>query len=180
MDSKGTIRRRLLASRDLLLCQQVVAESIHICDRLKVLLSEKTPTSILLYAPIRNEVDPLYLLPWLRENNITVCLPSIQSNKIVPLVYAREEPLIRGHFGINEPSHRIIHPDPCDIVVAPCVAVDKARYRLGYGKGFYDRFLSPNSFSIGLVYPFQVIENFPHDIHDQPLSRIITCNEVLQ
>ncbi len=180
MDSKASIRTRLLAQRDSLPTEQVARESKQICDNLKAFLSLDKPRSILLYAPIRNEVDPFYLLAWLRENHITVCLPSIQSDSIVPLVYDPNEPLIRGSFGINEPSHRLIHPTPCEIIVVPCIAVDKSHYRLGYGKGFYDRYLNSNSISIGLAYSFQVLESFPHEPHDQPLSSIVTHNEVLQ
>lgn len=180
MDSKASIRTRLLAQRDSLTAEQVARESKQICDIIKAFLSLDKPRSILLYAPIRKEVDPFYLLAWLRENNITVCLPSIQSETIVPLVYAPNEPLIRGSFGINEPAHRLIHPNPCEMVVVPCVAVDKSHYRLGYGKGFYDRYLKPNTLSIGLAYSFQVLEIIPHETHDQPLASIVTHNGVLQ
>ena len=174
MESKSEIRKRLLAKREALSPDQVEAMSRLICHKVQSLLSKKLPTSIMIYAPIRNEVDPLYLLPWLWENNITVCLPSIQSGKIVPLVYVADEKFVQGAFGINEPANRVIYPKDCEVVIVPCVAVDKAQFRLGYGKGYYDRYLTASANSIGLIYPFQVVEQFPHEEHDIALKQVAT------
>jgi 5-formyltetrahydrofolate cyclo-ligase len=60
-----------------------------------------------------------------------------------------------------------------DLLVVPGIAFDKKGYRLGYGKGYYDRLLSgKRTFSIGLAYSFQLLENLPHDRYDKRLNAI--------
>jgi 5-formyltetrahydrofolate cyclo-ligase len=101
-----------------------------------------------------------------------VALPRVEEDKITFYELSSTKSLIRGRFGIMEPPPYGQMSD-IDILVAPGIAFDKKGNRLGYGKGFYDRFLSgKRTFSIGLAYGFQLLENLPHDTHDKRLDAI--------
>jgi 5-formyltetrahydrofolate cyclo-ligase len=101
-----------------------------------------------------------------------IALPRVEEHKITFYELSSTRSLIRGRFGIMEPPPygwiSEIH-----MLVAPGIAFDKKGNRLGYGKGFYDKFLSDKRmFSIGLAFGFQMLENLPHDAHDKRLDAI--------
>ena len=92
-----------------------------------------------------------------------------------------KDPLISNKYGIPEPIRsKIVYPD---ILIVPIVGFDKHKFRLGYGGGFYDRYLNKLNkkkkfLSIGIAFSFQKIKNIPIDKHDQKLDIIITERSV--
>jgi 5-formyltetrahydrofolate cyclo-ligase len=86
-----------------------------------------------------------------------------------------------GSFGIREPAYspeKVLRPEEIDVAVFPGLAFDTKKNRLGYGGGWYDRFLSKagsHAVSIGVAYPFQVVEDLPSEPHDLPLSDVACC-----
>jgi 5-formyltetrahydrofolate cyclo-ligase len=101
-----------------------------------------------------------------------IALPRVEEDKITFYELSSTKSLIRGRFGIMEPPP-YGHMDEIDLLVVPGIAFDKKGNRLGYGKGFYDRLLSgKRTFSIGLAYSFQLLENLPHHRHDKRLDAI--------
>lgn len=88
--------------------------------------------------------------------------------------------LTAGRFGIMEPPQT--HPARrIDLLVVPGIAFDKKGYRLGYGKGYYDRYLAEKKpkLTIGLAYNFQLLENLPHNAHDKKVDAVATEDEIL-
>jgi 5-formyltetrahydrofolate cyclo-ligase len=101
-----------------------------------------------------------------------IALPRVEEDKITFYELSSTKSLIRGRFGIMEPPP-YGHMDEIDLLVVPGIAFDKKGNRLGYGKGFYDRLLSgKRTFSIGLAYSFQLLENLPHHRYDKRLDAI--------
>jgi 5-formyltetrahydrofolate cyclo-ligase len=101
-----------------------------------------------------------------------IALPRVEEDKITFYELLSTKSLIRGRFGIMEPPP-YGYMDEIDLLVVPGIAFDKKGNRLGYGKGFYDRLLSgKRTFSIGLAYSFQLLENLPHDRYDKRLDAI--------
>ncbi len=101
-----------------------------------------------------------------------IALPRVEEDKITFYELSSTKSLIRGRFGIMEPPP-YGRMDEIDLLVVPGIAFDKKGNRLGYGKGFYDRLLSgKRTFSIGLAYSFQLLENLPHDRYDKRLDAI--------
>ena len=101
-----------------------------------------------------------------------IVLPRVEEEDITFYEVSSPKSLIRGRFGIMEPM-------PCrreseiDLLVVPGIAFDKKGYRLGYGKGYYDRLLlGKRTFSIGLAYSFQLLGTLPHDSYDKRLNAI--------
>jgi 5-formyltetrahydrofolate cyclo-ligase len=101
-----------------------------------------------------------------------IALPRVEEDKITFYELSSIKSLIRGRFGIMEPPP-YMQINEIDILVVPGIAFDKTGCRLGYGKGYYDRLLSgKRTFSIGLAYSFQLLENLPYDRYDKRLDAI--------
>jgi 5-formyltetrahydrofolate cyclo-ligase len=114
-----------------------------------------------------------------RQSGKRVALPTVGGDRIAFHVFAPGEPLVKGRFGIMEPLPR--RPvTKMDLVIVPGIAFDRQGYRLGYGKGYYDRFLSgSDAFSMGLAYGFQVVDQLPHESHDLRLDATATENGII-
>lgn len=107
-----------------------------------------------------------------------IALPRVEEDGIAFYELSSTKSLIRGKLGIMEPPP-YGKMSEIDILVVPGIAFDKKGNRLGYGKGFYDRlFLPKRTFSIGLAYSFQLLENLPHDLHDKRLDAIASENGI--
>ena len=84
--------------------------------------------------------------------------------------------LKEGHFHILEPTTQLlIKPNQIDLMIVPMLAFDSNNHRVGYGKGYYDRYLSCefNRYKIGLAFSFQQVSYIPIDQFDLPLDEII-------
>ena len=81
-----------------------------------------------------------------------------------------------GHFGILEPTSSDYYKGEIDLVITPSIVFDKNGYRLGYGKGYYDRYFTENKYkiSVGLSYHKLLQENVPKEEHDKQVDIIIT------
>jgi len=85
-----------------------------------------------------------------------------------------------GIYGIYQPKKSALREIPVesiDLVIVPGVAFDKKNYRLGRGRGYYDRFLrklNPGAYTIGICFDLQLVGDLPKDSHDLPVSRVIT------
>jgi 5-formyltetrahydrofolate cyclo-ligase len=101
-----------------------------------------------------------------------IALPRVEEDKITFYELSSIKSLIMGRFGIMEPPPSVPISE-IDILVVPGIAFDKTGNRLGYGKGYYDRLMSgKQTFSIGLAYSFQLLENLPYDRYDKRLDAI--------
>jgi 5-formyltetrahydrofolate cyclo-ligase len=124
------------------------------------------------YFAFGSEVKTDLIIERARMLGKKIALPSVEEDKITFYELSSSKYLIRGRFGIMEPvPYKRV--SKIDLLVVPGIAFDKKGYRLGYGKGYYDRLLSgKRTFSIGLAYSFQLLENLPHDRYDKRLDAI--------
>ena len=136
------------------------------------------------YYPTNYEIDDLHILDLLEKKNFKVSLPIIkQNNQMDFYKWSSNEPLKINKFGIPEPlSSKIIYPD---ILLVPLVAYDNYLNRLGYGGGFYDRYIEriekiKKVIKIGLAFSFQEISSIPTNPYDKKLDFIITNKEILR
>lgn len=137
------------------------------------------------FSPIRGEIDPFPLMETLMAKGATLALPvSIAPGQ--PLLFREwtpDAPLVRGSYGIFEPSSEAEEVDP-DIVLVPLAAFDRAGHRIGYGAGYYDRTLpllrkSKKITAVGIAFAVQEIESVPISEHDAPLDLVLTDREVI-
>ena len=137
--------------------------------------------NILLYYPHKNEINTIPIIKELLKRGKTVLLPKVEKDSILPILISDISDLNIGFAGIKEPEGKPFPKNRIDVVVVPAVAYDRRGYRLGYGKGFYDRFLQDfTNLKVGLAYNFQVLKDIPYEEHDIPVDIIITPEEVIE
>lgn len=126
--------------------------------------------SFFIYNSFGDEASTSGIISALLDADKKVFLPRVEGENIVPVPYGETR---KGAFGIEEPAGQA-HSGEIDVTVAPLLAVNERGYRIGYGKGFYDRFLKErHTRKVGLGYSFQ-IENFTEDAWDEPLDEFLT------
>ena len=136
------------------------------------------------YYPSNYEINDLDILDLLEKKNFRVCLPVIKKdNQMNFCGWSRNDPLKINKFGIPEPvSSKIFYPD---ILLVPLVAYDSSLNRLGYGGGYYDRYIEKiekikKVTKIGLAFSFQKISSIPINQYDKKLDFIVTEKEILK
>jgi len=133
------------------------------------------------YWPMRSEADPRPILEALHERGLPLCLPAIVEKRMIFRRWAPYEPIVPGGFGTLVPSPAEPEAKP-NVLIVPLAAFDRRGYRIGYGKGYYDRALTElaPTISIGIGYAAQEIEAVPHEPHDQRLDWIVTERDVIR
>ena len=136
------------------------------------------------YYPCNHEIDDLDILNFLRNKKANISLPIIKENNQMDFFeWTNKDPLKINKYGIAEPIFgKKIYPD---IIFVPLVAYDDNLNRLGYGGGFYDRYLEKVSkikkiFKIGLGFSYQEIKKVPINKYDKKLDLIITEKKIIQ
>ena len=136
------------------------------------------------YYPSKYEINDLNILNFFSKKGFIIGLPKIKKNHQMNFFkWDKSNPLFINKFGIPEPiTKNKICPD---ILFIPLVAFDKKLNRLGYGGGFYDRYIEKISkkkkiFKIGLAFSFQELKNIPVNKYDKKLDIIITEKDILQ
>ena len=136
------------------------------------------------YYPSNCEIDDLEILYFLEKNNYNISLPVIKKNNQMDFFqWSNNEPLKINRYGIPEPiSQNISYPD---ILFVPLVGFDNKLNRLGYGGGFYDRYIdkiekNKKIIKIGLAFSYQQLKKIPISLHDRSLNFIVTEKEIFK
>tara|TARA_Y100001970_G_scaffold244497_1_gene310722 strand:+ start:752 stop:1291 length:540 start_codon:yes stop_codon:yes gene_type:complete len=130
------------------------------------------------YYPFNHEINAIQILEKFEKLNYTISLPKIKKDSQMDFYYwSSKDPLTINKYGIPEPiSKTIKYPD---ILLVPLVAYDKNLNRIGYGGGFYDRYIQKikkikKILTIGLAYSFQKVKKIPINKYDIKLDFVIT------
>ena len=181
---KKTLRGRYLAERASLSAEEKQAIDRGIAQN--ILQSEfyQQADCIFCYVSTAEEIDTRTVLENALASGKTVCVPlcgkggSMTARKITAL-----SELQTGHYGILEPPDTApeIAPENIDLILAPALSCDRKGYRLGYGGGYYDRFLSrTNAVCVALCASQRMSAALPHEAFDRCCHYIITEREVLR
>ena len=181
MDGKKEIRQRILGLRNALPPEMIAAASTEIVRRLTGLPGIRAAATLMVYLSFGSEVDTDALIRWgwAEGKRIAVPLCSPEGCCLTPCLIGDFAELEKGHYGIREPRATCLRPaDPgrIDAVLVPAVAFDSRGYRVGYGGGYYDRFLPriPRAVRIGVAFAGQVVAAVPAEAHDLPVDLIVT------
>ena len=186
--AKNEIRRRILGKRNALSASEVLKRSLVIQHRVMDLSQYKSAKIIGAYFPIGSEVRTEYLIESALNSQKVVLLPKVASDRIaLSRVFEediRDNKLVEGRFRILEPPRSSWYnaQKNIDLLIVPGIAFDKYGNRIGYGRGYYDRFIKQKDFrlSIGLAFQFQVLEDgLPRCDFDQKIHAIATERNVL-
>lgn len=139
----------------------------------------KKNAKVLAFYPLnnQNEVNILPFLDYLQENGIQLYFPRISNDNLEIVKIVNLDELIVGKYGLYEPNAKLKASEikDFDLILVPGVAFCKNCFRIGYGKGYYDKLLKTISGTkMGIAYDFQVLDSVPTEDHDIKLDIVIT------
>jgi 5-formyltetrahydrofolate cyclo-ligase len=184
---KRAIRANALAARRAFTPEDVAQKSAAILQRLRSLPEFQPARAILTYVSSKdNEVDTMPLIRSALEANRTVLVPVAvpSTGGMVWSEFKSLDELEPSTFDILEPpedSIRPVQPTKTDVAIVPGIAFDTACHRIGYGGGYYDRFLATfGGKKIALAYEVQVCDSIPAEPHDLPVDIIVTEDRTIR
>ena len=150
----------------------------EVTDLVATILADRAAHTVMVFWSFGSELPTGGLIDRLADEGATVCLPRIIEGEMHARAYRAGDPVIESSFGAREPAEgRVVAPDELDAVLVPAVAFDRLGYRVGYGGGFYDRFLvgvRPDALRIGIGLAAQRVEEVPRASFDLPVDLVIT------
>jgi len=185
---KDNIRKSMLKERKEMKIENVSTFSNKIIEKIMKLPEFINCKNIMLYLSFNNEVNTYAFAKWCLENDKKVIVPYCikETREIIPYeINNLQNDISKSTFGIMEPKHAILKKsniEDIDLIIVPGVAFDKLCNRIGFGAGYYDRFLpkkSKDTSTIGIAYDYQVIDKIPTDDYDVPLDFIITEKRII-
>lgn len=175
---KQTLRKKYLLIRNNIPDKEI--KSKIIIEKIKLSKIYQESKVIALYKSLKSEVDTKELIEYSLKIGKIVVLPKVEKNELKFYKISLNEPLIKSNFGVEEPlglNINYIDKSEIDLVIVPGLCFDKENNRLGFGKGYYDRFLSnTNLYTIALCFKEQILEDtlLPVEITDIKLKEIIS------
>lgn len=189
IETKAMIRKRIIEQRGLLSFQEVSEKSSEITVRLCSLSQYISAGTVMAYMSFRNEVATNAFIGRCILDGKRVVIPKAQQSPDMALlpyeVKDLDQDVLPGLWGIPEPDASRLHmvnPLEIDLVVVPGVAFDGRRYRIGYGAGYYDRFLltlRPDCLKVGIAFDMQMLEQFDAERYDIPMDLVITEKRII-
>jgi len=183
MNNKQALRFKYKKLRENFSEDSIEEMSLHIANQaLKLPIWDKTYYHIFLTISAKKEVNTEYLLHILqgKDKSIIVSKADFDSGEMKHFLLQENTVLKASAYGIPEPVSGIeISPEMLDVVFVPLLAYDQKGNRVGYGKGYYDRFLakcSPNTIFVGLSF-FEPEPEIFFEATDVPLNYCITQNK---
>jgi 5-formyltetrahydrofolate cyclo-ligase len=180
---KARIRRAVLEQRDALPEDIRTEWGERIAARFLDLPEVGTAEAVMVFSSFGSEVPTGPLVERLRARGIVVALPRIEGADLVAVPFAPGDPVRATTFGVFEPvAPDAMDPAALDVVGVPGVAFDLQGRRIGYGGGYYDRFLRGlHTFSVAVAFGLQVVDRpLPTGNFDLPVQAIVTEQETIR
>ena len=169
MYTKQEMRKIVRGYRQSLSNEEAAIKSITILNKLFETEQYKQAECVYCYIDFRNEVKTMPLIRKAIKDGKRVAAPRISGESMEFYYITDHSDLEEGSYGIMEPSMSCPLAEETDaMLVMPGVAFDRENHRIGYGGGFYDRYLERENthFKIALAYDFQIFEHVPYEEHD--------------
>jgi 5-formyltetrahydrofolate cyclo-ligase len=185
---KKELRKKVQELRDAIDPERRKLLSARVADNLWSVPEFTAAESILFFISFRSEVDTVPMIRRALDEGKVVCVPctddgdkSMVASRILDLGADLE----LGNYDIPEPKEECLRPiaaEEIDVVLMPGVAFDLSGGRLGYGGGYYDRFLEkcgPRCALIAVAFEIQIIEHVPCADHDHHIHKVVTESRVI-
>ncbi len=173
--NKSKIRKKILKLRELKYNDNL---KINFKKILSIIKKKKKKLVVGGYYPVNYEIDDIEILKELNKKNCITALPKIsEDNQMNFYSWDSHDVLKINKYGIPEPiKGKSLFPD---VLLVPLVAFDKQNFRIGYGGGYYDRYISrilkkKKCITIGLGFSFQKIKKIDNEMYDKKLDYILT------
>ena len=181
MESKSDLRLKAKNIRKTLDISNI---SYELCKKIRCLDIYKSAQNVMIFYPMKYEIDlrdllkdeKNFYLPKVNENG-KLKVESVKWNDKELLVCPYSSDLKKSDLNIYEPCTNPVNPQILDLIFVPALMVDKENHRLGYGGGFYDRFLAkyPDIITIVPIAEELIIDKLPHDEFDIKVKKIISA-----
>lgn len=185
MNKKDIVRKKIKEIRENLKIEEKHRLSSIIIEKFLNLEEIKKSKVIMSYMDFKNEVETRELNKKLLKIGKKVLVPKIYENdKIVPVVLKDEYEI--GKYGIIESKGESFLENRIDIIIVPGIAFNERGDRIGFGKGYYDRFFSEYFkknkiiLKISLLYDFQIDNSFVGENHDEKIDILITEQRIIK
>jgi 5-formyltetrahydrofolate cyclo-ligase len=173
--NKEELRKIMIKKRKDILNKKEI--SLDIINKLMDLDIYKKARVIAVYNSLKDEVDTSYLINE-SMNNKLVLLPKIINNKMLFIVINKDTLYEKSNIGVMEPIGDIYN-GIIDLIIVPGLSFDSNLNRLGFGMGYYDKYLSNNNiYKIGLCFDEQIIDLVPTNDLDIKMDMVITKKRV--
>jgi 5-formyltetrahydrofolate cyclo-ligase len=180
MLTKAELRRHLLAQRAMLTPADIEQHSTVIAAYVCTLPAFRISQTIMVYMALPQEVQTMPIITQAHQLQKRVAVPVVRGQDLIAVALSETSmPLQHGRFGILEPCGAlcVIRPQEIGCIVVPGIAFDSCGGRLGFGKGYYDRFLRQlpaTTYRCGLAFGIQVVPCVPQAPHDICMHGIVT------
>lgn len=183
--AKRDVRRRVLETRDATDEAARARDATEVTERVLALPEIEAASTVLAFSSFGSELPMLPMIEALVARGIRVGLPVIVGTEIEARTWRPGEPTTTTSFGAEEPADGApVDPSSIDVILTPAVAVDRTGRRVGYGGGFYDRFLPrtrDDAVRVAVVLAEQLVdEDLPAGSFDLRVDAIVTPEEVIR
>jgi len=177
---KARLRKQLLDSRDSLSQDFINITSKQIQDNLRKVDFLRSAKIVGAYYSIGSEVKTHDILQEILKSGKELALPKVVKKDLVFKKINSISDLEEGNFSVMEPKDNCEEIKKIEVIIVPAIALTRDGNRLGYGFGYYDRYLSgKKSKTIALSYSKQIIKSFPYSDHDIRIDCTVTEDEVI-
>ncbi len=180
--NKQILRKQFLQQRDGLLQETVAAHSKAVFATLLQMPVFLEAQHVMIYIGFRNEIETLPIIEWLLQKGRTVSVPVCKPEGKMHIVKLEsvQTGLQKNKFGILEPISACPPDTLPNLAIVPGVVFDVSGRRIGFGKGYYDRYFSGKSIvKIGICHDFQMIQTVPQDRFDIKMNYIVSEERIL-
>lgn len=188
MDEKKIIRNKILSIRNNMSTAEVKEKSLKIIENLKEIKEFKDSNCVSIYLSFNNEVDTTIIVSYLIESGKKIVVPYTETKtvELIPLyINDLNENFKISSFGYSEPIKEKMEEarfEDIDFVIVPGIAFDENKNRVGFGKGYYDKYLSKIKSGVkwvAIAYEYQVLKHVPSESHDIKMKMIVTEKRII-
>ncbi len=184
--AKEALRQRCAGLRRVLSVASRRERSEAMCAQLLALQPFRDARVLSAYAPLKFEIDPTVAVAHAWNQGQRVGLPRVLpgTRELQLHAYAAGDALVESAFAVREPlpTAPAIDPDQVDLVLVPGLGFDVRGHRLGYGQGFYDRWLPRlgRAVRVGLAFELSLLVEVPAGVDDVPVDLLVTDKRVIR
>ena len=178
---KAALRKHLLEKRDSMSFDIMEIHTQKILSKLEKIKPFSEAKSIGCYYSIGSEVKTNDIIKLLLEREKIVSLPKVTDTTMIFRKIDDLAKLEQGSFDISEPKESCPIEENHDVILVPCIGLDNNGNRIGYGYGFYDKYLRKNdSVKIALTYSKQIVKTIPTSEYDVKMDWIVTESDIIK
>lgn len=178
---KKEIRHEMRLRKKKVTAQEKEAIGREIYEKLVEMPEFLEAKSISIYVAYNQEVPTIPIIEKALSLGKEVASPIVEDGEIEFYCYTSLNSLVESKYGILEPKKELGKASKDSLIIMPGVAFDKTRNRIGYGGGYYDRYLArnPHQTTIAIAYDFQVYDQFEGDEKDYKPQKILTEKQLI-